>query len=155
MNPDLLAQLRDIHVAPELPWWPPAPGWWALVGLLLLALAWLTRRAIKRYRIRQRRRQMLAWVDGLQASMDAGRHPQAFLSMLNQIFKIVALRAFPERRCAQLSGPEWVDFVREQLGDASGSETLAVLATGPYEPAPHFDAGVLCELTRTWIRRHG
>ena len=155
MNPDLLAQLRDIHTAPELPWWPPAPGWWALALLLLLALAWVARRALRRYRVRQRRRQMLAWVDGLQATVDARQNPQAYLSTLNQIFKIVALKAFPERRCAQLSGSDWVDFLREQIGEAAGTDALVALATGPYEPAPGFDAGALCELTRTWIRRHG
>ena len=155
MNPDLLSQLRDIHASPELPWWPPAPGWWVLALLLLLVLAWLTRRAMNNYRVLQRRRHMLAWVDGLQASLDAEHHPQAFLSTLNQIFKIVALRAFPERRCAQLSGREWVDFLREQIGDSADAGALAALATGPYEPAPGFDAIELCELTRTWIRRHG
>ena len=155
MNPDLLAQLRDIHASPELPWWPPAPGWWALALLVLLALVWLARRALQRYRIRQRRRQMLAWVDGLQTTVDAEHNPQAFLSTLNQIFKIVALKAFPEERCAQLSGHEWVGFLREQIGDAAGTDALVALATGPYEPAPGFDAAELCELTRTWIRRHG
>ena len=98
---------------------------------------------------------MLAWVDGLQAAMDAEHHPQAFLATLNQIFKIVALKAFPERRCAQLSGLEWVGFLREQMGDVAGTDGLVALATGPYEPAPGFDAVELCELTRTWIRRHG
>ena len=39
MNPELLAQLRDIHAAPELPWWPPASGWWALALMLLVVLA--------------------------------------------------------------------------------------------------------------------
>ena len=155
MNPDLLSQLRDIHAAPELPWWPPAPGWWVLAVALLLALIWLARRALKRYRVQQRRRQMLAWVDGLQATVDAEQNPQAFLSTLNQIFKIVALRAFPGSRCALLSGSEWVGFLREQIGDATGAEALDALATGPYEPAPGFDATALCELTRTWIRRHG
>lgn len=155
MNPDLLAQLRDIHTAPELPWWPPAPGWWALALLLLLALVWLARRALKKYHIAQRRRQMLAWVDGLQATVDAERNPQAFLSTLNQIFKIVALKAFPEEHCVQLSGHEWVDFLHERIGDAAGTDALVALATGPYEPAPGFDASALCELTRTWIRRHG
>ncbi|MGD9020424.1 MAG: DUF4381 domain-containing protein [Lysobacterales bacterium] len=155
MNPDLLAQLRDIHTSPELPWWPPAPGWWVLALLLSLAMIWLARRALQRYRVRQRRRHILAWVDGLQATMDAEQNPQAFLSTLNQIFKIVALQAFPGHLCAQLSGSDWVDFLREQIGDAAGKDALVALATGPYEPAPGFDAVELCELTRAWIRRHG
>lgn len=35
---DALAGLRDIHLPPDVPFWPPAPGWFALAGLVLLAL---------------------------------------------------------------------------------------------------------------------
>ena len=60
MQPDLLAQLKDIHVPLEPLWWPPAPGWWllCLVVLILISLAlrwlrgWLRRqRPIKQARL--------------------------------------------------------------------------------------------------------
>ena len=35
---DPLAQLRDIHQPGMIETWPPAPGWWILAGLALLAL---------------------------------------------------------------------------------------------------------------------
>ena len=28
---DPLAELRDIHLPPEIGWWPPAYGWWILI----------------------------------------------------------------------------------------------------------------------------
>jgi len=28
--------LHDIHLPAPIGWWPPAPGWWILAGLLLL-----------------------------------------------------------------------------------------------------------------------
>lgn len=155
MNPDLLSQLRDIHATPEVPWWPPAPGWWLLAGLLLLVLAWLGRRGLARLRNHQRRKQMLAWVEHLNSAMDPAKEPQAYLSTLNRIFKLVALRAFPDRHCAVLAGQEWVDFLVGQFGDAAAAGPLAALATGPYDPAPRFDAGELSHLTRLWIRKYG
>lgn len=155
MNPDLLSQLRDIHASPEVPWWPPAPGWWLLAVLLLVALGWLLRRLYAYYRVRQRRKQMLAWVDNLNTSIDPKREPQAYLSTVNRIFKLVALRAFPERSCALMAGQDWADFLTENMKNTASSELLNVLASGPYDPAPRFDPDVMSELTRTWIREHG
>jgi len=155
MNPDLLSQLRDIHGATPVSWWPPAPGWWVLAVLGLVLLGWLYRRLLLRLRVRRRRRQMLAWIDALNAHVDPRRDPQAYLATLNRIFKLVALRAFPERRCASLSGQAWTAFLLEKLHDAPSTECLAALASGPYDPAPVFDAEKLSGLTRAWIRQYG
>lgn len=155
MNPDLLSQLRDIHTAPPVSWWPPAPGWWLLAGILLLVLVWLGRRGMSRYRDQKRRKQMLAWVERLNDTVDAGKEPQVWLATLNRIFKLVALRAFPDRHCAVLAGQDWVDFLVAQIGQADSTDSLAALASGPYDPAPRFDATTLSELARLWIRKHG
>jgi len=155
MNPDLLSQLRDIHAAPQAPWWPPAPGWWVLALLILAGLVWLGSRLLARYRVRQRRKQMVAWVDHLNTNIDPQRHPQAYLSTLNRIFKLVALRAFPAQHCAALAGKEWADFLTSKMEGSPSVESLNVLASGPYDPAPQFDPGIMSELTRHWIRKHG
>jgi hypothetical protein len=155
MNPDLLSQLRDIHAAPIAPWWPPAPGWWILALLLLVLLVWLGRKVLARLRVFQRRKQMLGWIDHLNATIDPQRDPQAYLSTLNRIFKLVALRAFPADHCAALSGQDWADFLTGKMKDSQSAGSLNVLASGPYDPAPQFDPGIMSELTRYWIRRHG
>ena len=155
MNPDLLSQLRDIHGAPPVSWWPPAPGWWVLAFLALALLIWVGRRLLTRLRIHRRRKQMLGWVDHLNATIDPQREPQAYLSTLNRIFKLVALRAFPEQQCAVMAGPEWVGFLTHNLSQSPSAEALGVLGSGPYDPAPRFDPEVMSELTRAWIRRHG
>jgi hypothetical protein len=155
MNPDLLAQLRDIHVTPEVPWWPPAPGWWILALLLVFVLIWLGRRALKSFRSHRLRKQMLGWVDHLNETIDPGRDPQAYLSTLNRIFKLVALRAFPDQKCASLAGQEWVNFLADQMNGSQPGDSLDVLASGPYDPAPQFDPVAMSELARVWIQRHG
>lgn len=155
MNPDLLSQLRDIHAAAPVPWWPPAPGWWVLALLLLVLLGWLGRRLLARLRVHQRRKQMLGWVEHLNANIDPRRDPQAYLSTLNRIFKLVAMRAFPNQQCAALNGQSWVNFLIENMAKSASAESLSVLATGPYDPAPKFDPQLMSELTRNWIRQHG
>jgi len=155
VNPDLLSQLKDIHGAAAVSWWPPAPGWWILALLLLILLGWLGRRVLARYRVHQRRKQMLGWVDHLNSTIDPGRYPQAYLSTLNRIFKLVALRAFPGQQCAALAGQDWVDFLTDKMKKIQSTESLSVLASGPYDPAPRFDPELMSELTRFWIRQHG
>jgi hypothetical protein len=155
MNPDLLSQLRDIHTTPAVSWWPPAPGWWILSLLVLVLLAWVAKRGLARYRMHRRRQQMLAWVDALNANTDPVRDPQAYLATLNRIFKYVAVRAFPQHRCARMTGPCWVDFIAGNLENLSATTPLDALAYGPYEPAPAFEPEAVSELARQWIRQHG
>lgn len=155
MNPDLLAQLRDIHSAPAVPWWPPAPGWWVLAVLLLAVLLWFGRQLLARYRVRQRRRQMLGWIDRLNATVDPHKDPHAYLSALNRVFKVVALRAFPEQHCAAMAGHEWTEFLHLHLHAKQSDGALSVLASGPYNPAPQFDSAIISDLARAWIKQHG
>jgi uncharacterized protein DUF4381 len=57
LNPDPLAQLRDIHLPEPVGWWPPAPGWWIIALLLFLLILFATKYLIARHRQRQFRRQ--------------------------------------------------------------------------------------------------
>jgi hypothetical protein len=155
MNPDLMAQLRDIHSAPAVPWWPPAPGWWLVALLVLAVLVWFGRRLLARYRVYQRRQQMLGWVDHLNATVDPHKDPYAYLSTLNRVFKVVALRAFPGQQVAVMAGPQWTEFLQQHASAKQSVEALAVLATGPYQPAPQFDSVAISELARAWIKQHG
>jgi len=155
MNPDLLEQLRDIHSAPAVSWWPPAPGWWVLAILVLAVLFWVGRRLLARYRIHQRRRQMLGWIDHLNATIDPDKDPHAYLSTLNRVFKVVALRAFPTQQCAAMAGQEWAEFIGRNLNIKQSGEALSVLENGPYKPAPHFDPVDISDLARAWIKQHG
>ena len=98
---------------------------------------------------------MLGWVDHLNANIDPQRDPQAYLSTLNRIFKLVALRAFPGQHCAALAGQDWVDFLTANIKNSNSAESLNVLASGPYDPAPQFDPDTMSELTRFWIKQHG
>ena len=158
MNPqgqDLLSQLRDIHGAPQAPWWPPAPGWWLLGLLLALGLFLLLKYFVRRYHRHQRRLALIRFVERVELNIDPATEPQEFLSSLNRVFKIVALRAFPDNHCAFMQGREWTDFVQIKLEGKDSLAQLSVLADGPYQPAPLFDAASMINVTRRWIMQYG
>jgi len=155
VSPELLEQLRDIHAAVEPGWWPPAPAWWILAALLLALLLWLLRLASKCWSIRKRRARLLAALDRIQNQFDPAAPANEYLSELNRLFRVVAIRAFPGTASSRLQGAAWVEFMRSLLPDGSNTESLAALETGPYQPEPEFDAAGLYAVAKEWIKRYG
>ncbi len=153
--PQLLEQLRDIHAAAQPGWWPPAPGWWLLVALALVALAFLLRWWLHRLAVWRRRRAWMQRLDQLDASWNPAEQGREYLAELNRLFRAVALRAFPDQDCARFEGERWVDFIRARLPEAGSAAALGALANGPYQPVPRFDAEALRALARAWVSRHG
>ena len=154
-NEQLLAQLRDIHAAAAPGWWPPAPGWWVVALCMLVALFFIGRSVARRVAVLRRRRQWLRALEQLEAENDPQARPRDFLAALNQLFRAVAVRAFPGSGCARLHGQDWVAFVRSRLPEGAGADALAALARGPYEPLPDFEPAVLREQARAWVQRYG
>lgn len=156
MNPDasaeLLSQLRDIQAAPPAPFWPPAPGWWVLAILVLLLLAWLARRAWRGWRVKQRRGALLAHLRNIRASYDPVDAPQRYLSSVNRLLKVAAMRAFPDETPGALQGEDWVAFLAAKQAQPNAFEALVC---GPYQPQPEFDAGALEAAASEWLSRHG
>jgi len=99
-DPASLQNLRDIAVPEPPPLWPPAPGVWVLLIIVLavliaLALWWRRARTRNAYR-----RAGLALLKNARTVRD-----------VNIIVKRVALAAFPRSTVAPLWGDEWVAFL--------------------------------------------
>ena len=157
MNPEganLLGLLKDIHAAPDAPFWPPAPGWWLVAVLVLIALFFVLRALATYWRAWQRRNRLFGFVDFVRTAIDPGDQPQAYLSCLNRVLKIVAIRAFPEQQCAFMQGQDWSAFLSARL-EKCDPQSLAMFALGPYQPSPDFDAEALDGIARQWIRQYG
>jgi hypothetical protein len=151
----LLAQLRDIHAATEPAWWPPAPGWWVFAGVVLVLLILLVRLLGKRWAIRRRQAKLLAALQHIQSQFDPAKASSEYLSQINRLFRVVAIRAFPDTASVRLQGSAWVDFLRSLLPDSPAAASLAALESGPYQAAPEFDAEGLHAMAREWVKRYG
>jgi hypothetical protein len=159
---DPLAQLADIHLPGEVPFWPPAPGWWVLAGLLLLGFVLIGRYY---YRQRQTRRRMNAALFELdqtyrnwqqQSQADDARN-QAGLDLLygiNATLKRVALVYYPQVDVAKLTGSAWLRFLDAADQGKDFSEGPGkVLSDGTYRPVFSADVDALYALARRWIMR--
>lgn len=154
---ELLSQLRDIQSAPPAPFWPPAPGWWVLAAIVLFVAGWLLLRAWRAWRVQQRRKALMMHLHALRQTHDPENAPQRYLSSVNRLLKVAAMRAFPAETPGALQGKDWVDFLVSKSSQATpeGNGALEPLATGPYQPQPLFDANSLESAAIHWLRRYG
>jgi Domain of unknown function (DUF4381) len=149
MKPDL-SQLRDIHLPAAVPWWPPAPGWWALVALLLIAagLVYVI------YARRRRNRWRGSALTELARLRDAS--PQRLLREVSVLLRRVAISRFPRHDVAALTGEAWLAFLDRSLGDGAAFQSGVgrVLLSGPYATS-HVEVDVvsLLALCERWIKR--
>lgn len=149
---DPLATLRDIHLPDPVPFWPPAPGWFALAGLVLavaLAAAFLE----------WRRRQTLAYRalrDFKAATRDGDTLAVGAAAAV--LVRRVLLSRDPHAAAAAFTGDAFARF----LGAGPKGvppEIGRFLAMAPYLPpgaaeARAIDRDALIAAVRRWIRGH-
>ncbi|MFV8816463.1 DUF4381 domain-containing protein [Haliea sp. E17] len=149
---DPLAALRPLREPEAIGWWPPAPGWWILAGLLVLALVlatrwWLRRRRREAYRVRA-----LAALADIRATYAGNGDGLACLIASNELLKSVALRAFPRRDVAGMSGEAWLRFLNDSQGEESFDPALLVAQYRPTPPVQ--DVSRHLDASEQWIRKH-
>jgi hypothetical protein len=157
LNPqDPLAALHPLRSPELIGWWPLAPGWWVLIALVILAACALGFFIYRRYRANAYRRQALLQLQALHKQWETDADVSGYLGALNALLKSVALRAFPGRNVASLSGQPWVDFLSETLPPKSSCQAFdddfAGAAYRANVPELNFDATY--QTSQHWIKQH-
>jgi Domain of unknown function (DUF4381) len=159
-DPTSLENLFDIVVPPPVPWWPPAPGWVVVGGVLLVLGCWSAWLAWRRWRAATYRRAALAEWRHLKTQAADVRHREAALRHLPVLVKRTALAAFPREAVASLSGVEWLRFLdRTGHTDVFTQGHGQLLAEVAYNPrlATQLDSAAMEDLFRIvwrWVRTH-
>jgi hypothetical protein len=150
-----LAQLRDYRLPEPVSWWPPAPGWWALL-LLLAALAlwllWRVRRQLARTAATRQARRELA---RLRARCASGDDNVACVREVSVLLRRFALARWPRQQVAGLSGSAWLAFLDAHGGNGRFSNGAGRhLADAPYRPRAAVPLPELLDLADDWIRHN-
>ncbi|CAK0765125.1 DUF4381 domain-containing protein [Gammaproteobacteria bacterium] len=155
----MFEQLRDIHLPTPISWWPPAPGWWFLAGLLLVLIGlatWLLRlRRGERWR-----RAAFHELTQLRCLHQAGTlNAHDTVRRLSILVRRVALTRFPRVEVASLHGEEWLAFLDRGFNDAADQPFQQgvgrALATVPYMATTRIEAEELLKLTERWFKALG
>ncbi len=155
MNPQAVElPLRDIHSAGTPPWWPPAPGWWALAVLAALAAGWLGWRAWRHYQRYRWRRALRGELAGIVSHWQARRDDRAFLIALSGFLRRLIVHVGGHRELAGITGTAWAEFLAGPDDDAGLAAAVAMLVEGPYRPGGPIERPErLVPLAERWIRR--
>lgn len=159
---DPLAALRGIHLPEAVGAWPPAPGWWALlalvVGMVVLAIAVvrIRRASLAHHALRE-----------LEAIDAASTDVQDLAASVSTLLRRVALRRFGRSRVASLHGAAWQEFLSETSPRAKrrrvevDEDTGRLLTLAPYAPPGSASLGTsgahpgrdgVLAAARDWIR---
>lgn len=162
MNSDAISldRLHDIIVAPPVPWWPPAPGWYWALGLIVVVLLAALVKALIRWQHNRYRREALAELARQEAALEnPERRPRALLG-LAELLKRTAVTAFRREDVATLTGPKWFEFLDHTARGSNFREALgALLENAIYDPRTGgaLDSQKLhslVEAIRRWIKHH-
>lgn len=121
MDPEQIP-LRDLHLPDPVGWWPPAPGWWVLFGLVVLGILFVFYRAWVRWRINAARRIALGELARLEGSWRAAPNPVLLATRLSELLRRTMLAYAPRKDIAGLTGQAWLQWLDRGLDEKPFTE---------------------------------
>ena len=155
---DPLAQLKGIHLPPEVSFWPLSPTAWLLVALLSLVITFVGFKAV-RYgqKLRQqKKRQQWAQQQLETIQAQAEQRPQEACAALNVLLKRAALdggSSSSASRIAGLQGNAWIAWLGNHGGKALENYS-DWLIEGPYRPLSSPPPAELFNAAGDYLNQH-
>jgi hypothetical protein len=145
--------LRDIHLPAAINWWPPAYGWWILLGTALLILAayfwWahLVKPTLKKEAAKE--------LKAIEQLFSVNRDAVAAAIELSTFLRRIAISQNHATPVAGLTGHSWLQFLDRPLEAPEFSTGVGkLLLTAPYQPAVDSEAiAQLFQLCHKWVDR--
>jgi Flp pilus assembly protein TadB len=114
--------LHDIVLPEPVSWMPQTIGWWVVLGLLLVVVAWAAWAAVRRRRANRYRRLALARLEAIERALAAPASRAGALAELAVLVKETALACRPRAEVAALSGEPWLRFLDASYGGTGFTE---------------------------------
>ena len=143
-DPTSLDRLHDLVLPPAVPWWPPAPGWYVVLALLILISVLTLIRLASRYRANAYRREAARELASLESS-----------AAIAELLRRTALAIAPRSVIAEKTGTAWLDWLAAQFPEPMPETVRAQLTTGVYDrSAASRDLRALRDYATGWIMGH-
>ena len=159
-DPASLQNLNDIVLPATVGWWPLASGWYFLIGLLLIALAWFSYRSLQRWINNRYRRAALHELRLLEDQLQKPGQRDVSLRQIPVLLKRTALSAYPRSQVAPLTGQDWFHFLNSTAKKPSFTESTASTlnavsySTGGLNSIDSEATSALFDASRSWLKNH-
>jgi hypothetical protein len=117
IKPDWLSQLAPAHAPPPPDMWPLAPGYWAVLILLLTVIAVVVYRYYRP--VMRIRRTALRELNRLEQT---AVNDNELARNLESLMRRYAVSRYGREQVANLAGSEWIRFVANHRGTAFAGE---------------------------------
>lgn len=116
MDPEQIP-LRDLHLPAEIGSWPPAPGWWILLGIGLAMLGWSAWLAFLRWRANRARRIALGELVWISRRYEQTGDRVELARSLSGLLRRALLAYAPRQTVAGLTGDAWLEWLDRGLDE--------------------------------------
>ena len=103
--------LRDLHLPEPAGWWPLAPGWWILIVIAIIAIAYGLARARQRRQRSAARRYALRELARFEAEYRKHKDPITLGKQLSELLRRGMLAYAPRTEVAGLTGEDWLRWL--------------------------------------------
>jgi len=145
-------ELRDIHLPDASLWWPPAPGWWVTLALLLVLSAlipWL----IRRFRQKPVNRLCLQELKEIRQRFAAGQRNKDVVRDTAALLRRTLIAYRGREGFAASTGDDWVKQLQAlAAGESFSPAQLELLGHGRYRRDNDSDIDNLLQACERWIR---
>ncbi len=151
--------LKDIHLAANPSFWPPALGWWILLAATLMILSglfvWLKSSLDKKKLRDKQRKNLLDKLSSLETQLVKNPSNKA-IAEINTLLRQYAVNYYSRSKIASLTGADWLKFL-DQSGSTKGFTTGAgqILIEAPYQKSVpiNFNQDEFIALIRKWVNQ--
>ena len=156
MQDKSIDQLAPIIPPETVSFWPPQPGWYVVLFLLILVLAYLGYRIWKYRRKNAYRKAAMVRLEKLRTE-NMGKDA---IIMVNQLLKATAIAGFDRNEVASLHGDEWLEFLdRSAYMNSFMNEPGRLLANSSFIDMrtvefKESDQRKIFEISQKWIKDH-
>lgn len=143
--------LRPIHLPDPISWWPPALGWFILLGLLIVVIGVLAFWYFKR-KYNQNTLIIQQALHELDQLVEYFEHDKRQLvQQLSALIRRVAMQFYGRDNTASLAGQSWAEFLQSSGKQGMSADLAQALSEMPYRPIEDVNTEQLVLQIRQWI----